>query len=26
MVAIFWSPIGFRVIRILLKWAHFDVT
>jgi hypothetical protein len=26
MVTIFWSPFGFRVIRVLLKEAHFDAT
>jgi hypothetical protein len=26
MVTIFWSPLGFRVIRVLPKGAHFDAT
>jgi histone-lysine N-methyltransferase SETMAR len=26
MVAIFWSPLGFCVVRVLAKWAHFDAT
>jgi hypothetical protein len=26
MVTVFWSPLGFRVIRVLPKWAHFDAT
>jgi hypothetical protein len=24
MVTIFWSPLGFRVIRVLPKGVHFD--
>jgi hypothetical protein len=26
MVIIFWSPLGFRVIRVLPKGAHFHAT
>jgi hypothetical protein len=26
MVTIFWLPLGFRVIRVLPKRAHFDAT
>jgi hypothetical protein len=26
MITIFWSPLSFRVIRVLPKGAHFDAT